>query len=67
MAKFACTVGPISDATVVALVSATQNHGRISLLFPEPLLLDVVAREHKERQHVRIIGRVIDPFSMSDW
>ena len=65
--QFACTIGPLPDETVAALFRAAENHGRICLLLPEPLLLDVVATERKEPQCVRIVGRVIDPFSMSDW
>ena len=65
--QFACTIGPLPDETVAALFRAAENHGRICLLLPEPLLLDVVATERKEPRSVRIVGRVIDPFSMSDW
>jgi hypothetical protein len=65
--KFACTIGPLPDATVVALEGAAQNHERICLLLPEPLLLDVVLLERKEAQRVRIVGRIVDPFSLSDW
>jgi hypothetical protein len=65
--QFACTIGPLPDETVAALFRAAENHGRICLLLPEPLLLDVVATERKEARRVRIVGRVIDPFSMSDW
>jgi len=65
--QFACTIGPLPDETVAALFRAAENHGRICLLLPEPLLLDVVATECKEPRRVRIVGRVIDPFSMSDW
>ena len=65
--QFACTIGPLSDETVAALYGAAESHARICLLLPEPLLLDVVALERKEAQRFRIVGRVIDPFSMSDW
>ena len=65
--QFACTIGPLSDATVADLFSAAETHARICLLLPEPLLLDVVVLERKEAQRVRIVGRVIDPFSMSEW
>ncbi len=65
--KFACTIGPLSDATVGALEGAARNHDRICLLLPEPLLLDVVLLERKEAQRVRIVGRIVDPFSLSDW
>ena len=65
--QFACTIDPYRTKTVAALFRAAENHGRICLLLPEPLLLDVVATECKEPRRVRIVGRVIDPFSMSDW
>ena len=65
--QFACTIGPLPDETVAALFRAAENHERLCLLLPEPLLLDVVATERKEPRSVRIVGRVIDPFSMSDW
>jgi hypothetical protein len=57
---FACTFGPISDETMMALDRAAQNHGTIRLLFPEPLLLDLISIERKEPQRVRIVGRVFD-------
>ena len=65
--QFACTIGPLSDANVAALFRAAENHARICLLLPEPLLLDLVATECKELHRVRIVGRVVDPFSMSNW
>lgn len=65
--QFACTIGPLSDATMAALFRAAEDHRRVCLLLPEPLLLDVVTLEYKKPQRVRIVGRVIDPFSMSDW
>jgi hypothetical protein len=65
--QFACTIGPLPDETVAALFRAAANHGRICLLLPEPLVLDVVATECKEPRRVRIVGRIVDPFSMSDW
>ena len=65
--QFACTIGPLSDATMAALFRAAENHERVCLLLPEPLLLDVVTLTYKHPQRVRIVGRVIDPFSMSDW
>jgi hypothetical protein len=65
--RFACTIGPLPDETVTALFHAAENHGRICLLLPEPLLLDVVATERKELGRVRIVGRLVDPFSMSHW
>jgi hypothetical protein len=64
--KFAVTIGPISDATVTALEGAARNHERICLLLPDPLLLDLMALEHKGPQRVQIVGRIVDPFSMSD-
>jgi hypothetical protein len=65
--QFACTIGPLPDETVTALFHAAENHGRICLLLPEPLVLDVVATERKELGRVRIVGRLVDPFSMSHW
>ena len=66
--QFACTIGPLPDETVAALFRAAENHERVCLLLPEPLLLDVVTLEHKERaarsdrwtchrpvQHVRLV------------
>jgi len=65
-AKFTVTIRPLSDATVTALAGAAENHERICLLLPEPLLLDLVTVERKESQGVRIVGRLVDPSSMSD-
>jgi hypothetical protein len=56
--KFAFTIGPISDAAVAALVATAHHHGRICLLLPQPLLLDLVAVERSE-QRVRIAGRIV--------
>ena len=58
--KFAFTIGPISDAAVAALVATAHHHGRICLLLPQPLLLDLVAVERKEQKRVRIAGRIVD-------
>jgi hypothetical protein len=57
--KFAFTIGPRPDAAVAALVATAHHHGRICLLLPEPLLLDLVAVERKEQQRVRIAGRIV--------
>jgi hypothetical protein len=64
--KFAFTIWPLSEATVAALEGAAQDHVRICLLLPEPVLLDLEALEHKGPQRVQIVGRIVDPFSMSD-
>jgi hypothetical protein len=58
-AKFAFTIGPISDAAVAALVATAHHHGTIRLLLPQPLLLDLVAVERQEPQRVRIAGRIV--------
>ena len=47
--QFACTIGPLSDATVAALDGAARVDARICLLLPEPLLLDVVAPNARKR------------------
>ena len=56
--KFAFTIGPISDAAVAALVATAHHHGRICLLLPHPVLLELVAVEREEHQRVRIAGRI---------
>jgi hypothetical protein len=58
---FGCTIGPVSEETLAALDGAARDHRTIRLLFPEPLLLDVVELERKEPQRVRIVGRIVDP------
>jgi hypothetical protein len=61
--KFAFTIGPLPDAAVAALVATAHHHGRICLLLPQPLLLDLVAVERREQQRVRIAGRIVSSTS----
>jgi hypothetical protein len=63
---FACTIGPMSDEAMAALDGAANNGGRVCLLFPQPLLLDLIALERKESQCVRIVGRIVDPVTESN-
>jgi hypothetical protein len=63
--RFACTIGPVSEATLAALDGAAQNHGRVCLLLPQPLLLDLVVLERKEAHSIRIVGHVVGSTSGS--
>jgi hypothetical protein len=56
--SFACTIGPVSDETMAALDRAAVRHETICLLFPQPLLLELVTLERREPQRVRIAGRI---------
>lgn len=58
--QFACTIGPVSQTTVGALHGAAQSTGRVCLLFPEPLLLDLVVLEHRGPSSIRIVGHVVE-------
>ena len=58
-ATFAFTIGPISDAIAAALDGAAQSYGRICVLFPQPLLLDLVMLERKELHRIRIVGHIV--------
>ena len=60
---FACTLGPISNETLAALDTLVLTHGKICLLFPKPLLLDLVSLERKEPQRIRIVGRIAESVS----
>lgn len=64
--KFACTLGPLADETIAALDSAAQTGGLLRLLFPQPLLLDLLALERKEPQRIRIVGRIVGSLPDSD-
>ena len=64
--SFACTIGPVSDETMAALDRAAESHGTICLLFPRPLLLNLVTVERKEPRRVRISGRIFDPLTASE-
>jgi hypothetical protein len=64
--NFAFTIGPISDETLAALDGTAQDHGRVRVLFPQPLLLDLVALERKDPQQVRIVGRIVQPVKASE-
>jgi hypothetical protein len=58
--EFACTLWPLSDATVAALEVVAHSQGRICLdCCGEPLLFDLVAFECKELRKVRIVGRIV--------
>jgi hypothetical protein len=57
--RFACTIEPVSDETMVALDRAAETHGTICLLLPEPLLLELVTLERKGPQRIRIVGRML--------
>ena len=57
--QFSFTIGPVTDVTVAALDSAAQRYGMISLYCcGRPLLFDLVSLERKERNKLRIVGRV---------
>ena len=58
-AEFACTVGPMTDETIAALDGAAEKDGRVCLMFPQPLLLDLVAIERKDPHSVRIVGHIV--------
>jgi hypothetical protein len=58
---FGCTIGPVSEEIVAALDGAVRDRRTIRLLFPEPLLLDLIELERKEPLRVRIVGRIVDP------
>jgi hypothetical protein len=64
--SFACTIGPVSDETMAALDRAAESHGTICLLFPQPLLVELVALERREPQRVRIVGRIFDAVKASE-
>ena len=55
---FACTIGPVSGETMAALDRAAESRATIRLLFPQPLLLELVTLERREPQRVRIVGRI---------
>ena len=58
---FAFTVEPVSIETLAALDRAIDGHGTLRVLFPQPLLLELVSLERKGPRGVRIVGRIIDP------
>jgi hypothetical protein len=58
--RFAFTIWPISDSTMAALEREVRDDQRICLICCDrPLLLDLVTIERKQRQRVRIVGRVV--------
>ena len=63
--RFACTLEPVSDETMVALDRAAETHGTICLLLPEPLLLELVTLERKGPHSIRIVGRMLAALSGS--
>jgi hypothetical protein len=58
--RFACTIEPVSDETMVALDRAAASHGTICLLLPKPLLLELVTFERRGPHRIRIVGRMFD-------
>ncbi len=56
---FSCSVGPLSDETIMALERAANAHTPIRLMFSDPLVLDLVTLERKEPHSVRIVGHVV--------
>lgn len=56
--KFAITIWTLPEATVAVLEAVARKHGRIRLLLPHPVLLNLVAAERKEQQ-LRITGRIV--------
>ncbi len=56
--RFACSIGPVSDEAMASLDRVAETHGKIRLLLPEPLLLDLVTVERKDPKRVRIVGRI---------
>jgi hypothetical protein len=58
--KFAITIWtlPEAEAAVAVLQAVARKHGRIRLLLPHPVLLNLVAVERKEQQ-LRITGRIV--------
>ncbi len=57
---FAFTLGPLSDATVAAILDVVQKRGTMCLYCGrQPLFFDPVAVERKDRRRVRIMGRIV--------
>jgi hypothetical protein len=61
--KFAITIWTVPEGTVAVLQAVARKHGRIRLLLPHPVLLNLVAVERKEQQ-LRITGRVLGSTSI---
>ena len=64
--KFACTLGPLEQETMAALDDAVQSGQLLCLLFPQPLLLDLLALERKDPHRMRIVGRIVGSSPHSD-
>ena len=64
--SFGCTIGPLSDETIAALDRAAESHATICLLFPQPLLLELVTLERREPQRVRLVGRITKAIKASE-
>jgi hypothetical protein len=62
--KFAIAIWTLPEATAAALTATARHHGRICLLLPHPVLLDLVAVERKEQQ-LLITGRIVGSTSIS--
>src|SRR5688572_24243675 len=61
--KFAIAIWTLPGDTVAVLEAVARKHGRIGLLLPHPVLLDLVAVERKEQQLV-ITGRIVGSTSI---
>ena len=61
--KFAITIWTVPEAAVAVLEAVALKRGRIRLLLPHPVLLDLVAVERKEQQ-LRIMGSVVGSTSI---
>jgi len=58
--RFACTLEPVSNETMVQLDRAAESHETICLLLPKPLLLELVTLERRGPQLVWIVGRILE-------
>ena len=57
---FSCSIGPLTEETVSALMRAARTQTPVRLRFSErPLLLDHVTVERKGPHSVRIAGHVV--------
>ena len=57
---FSCSIGPLTEETVGALVRAARTKTPLRLRFSErPLLLDHITVERKGPHSVRIVGHVV--------
>jgi len=56
--KFAIAIWTLLGDTVAVLEAVARHHGRIRLLLPHPVLLDLMAVERKGQQ-LMITGRIV--------